>query len=210
MKTTCFLFISIIMIWLALAGCDVNKKNPVQQESAFTMSEFPMDVYTRWTYSVHDTITGTYDTVDVLIFDTTHFPEEHYATVWLFSGLVNSYGRDCVSIFGDTLKFFHNRSSVADRYLVFPIEIGNGWGFSHNAGYDSDVVVTEEPVSVPYGEMTAYRIHCETTPLALDLIRFSNIWLAPGVGLVKAEYASGFRIVDHYEIWELIEFRPPK
>ena len=210
MKTIRILFISSIILWLTFAGCDSDRKNPVQQESAFTMYEFPTDIYTVWKYSVHDTVTGTYDTVDVLVFDSTRFPDDHYATVWLFEGLQNSYGRDCVSIFGDTLKFFHDRSSVADRYLVFPIETGNGWGFNYSAGYDSDLVIAEEPISVPYGEMTAYRIRCETYPLALDLIRYSNIWLAPGIGLVRAEYVKGFRIVEHCEIWELLEFRPPK
>jgi hypothetical protein len=210
MKTICFLFISIIMLWVTFAGCDTDKENPLQQKPAFTMSEFPMDVYAKWRYSVHDTVADTYDTVDVFVFDSTRFPEEHYATVWLFSGFVNSYGRDCVSHFGDTLKFFHDRSGVADRCLVFPIEVGNIWEFDYNLDHIVDKVVGKENVETPYGEMSAYRIRSDTYSPILDQFAYSELWLVPDVGLVRAEYTSGFRVVERHEIWELLNYWPPK
>lgn len=201
-------FIFVALIGLVIAGCSDEDTIPVNHTSVFSIADFPMDVGVTWKYSVHDTVADTYDTVDVVVFDTTRFPDDHFSTVWLYSGINYISGRDNVSIFGDTLKFFHDRSSVADRYLVFPIELGNGWGFDHSAGHDTDFVDAKEIVDVPYGQMIAYRIRSNTTPLALDLIRFSKIWITEDVGVVRAEYASGFRIVDHYEIWELIEFRP--
>ena len=210
MKVFIYIFIPIIMFGLNLAGCDADKDNPVRPESAFTMNEFPMDVNTRWKYSVQDTIAGIFDTIDVLIFDSTRFPDSHYATVWFFEGYENSYGRDCVSIFGDTLKFFHDRSSVADRYLVFPIDVGKRWEFDHTIGFDSVLVVAKESINVPFGELTAYHIHSETYPRVMDAFRHSDIWLAPGIGLIRADYASGTLAGEHHETRELIEFLPPK
>jgi hypothetical protein len=210
MRTICISFAFIAILGLALSGCSDDVCNPVNHTSIFGMDAFPMDIGALWKYSVHDTVADTYDTVDVIIFDSTRFPDDHYATVWMYAGVNYITGRDCVSIFGDTLKFFHDRSSVADRYLVFPLELGNGWGFNHSAGHDTDFVDAKEIVDVPYGQVTAYRIRSNTFPLALDPIRFSNIWLAEGIGIVRAEYAWGFRIVEHYEIWELLEFRPSR
>lgn len=210
MKSFAVLFIPMLLIGLNFAGCDAEKDNPVQQESAFTISDFPMDVDTRWKYSVYDTVAGTYDTVDVLVFDSTRFPEDHYATVWLYEGHEYSYGRDCVSIFGDTLKFFHDRSGVADRYLVFPIEVGNGWDFEYGAGHDFVRVVAKESIDIPFGELTAYRIHADTYPIVIDAGRSSDIWLAPGIGLVRADYVQVTIAGEHHEIWELIEFQPSR
>jgi len=203
-------FVFVAILGLALAGCGDDDCIPVNHTSVFGINDFPMDIGAMWKYSVHDTVAGTYDTVDVVVFDSTRFPENHYATVWLYAGINYVTGRDCVSIFGDTLKFFHDRSGVADRYLVFPIELGNGWGFDHSAGHDSDFVSAKEIVDLPYGRVTAYRIRSKTDSPALDAIRFSNIWLAEGIGIVRAEYAWGFRFVEHYEIWELLEFRPSR
>jgi len=210
MKTIRISFVFAVLLGLALAGCSDDDTNPVNQTSAFTMDKFPMNIGATWKYSVRDTVADLYDTVDVVVFDTTRFPDDHFSAVWLYSGINYISSRDNVSIFGDTLKFFRDRSSVADRYLVFPIELGNGWGFNHSAGHDTDFVDAKEIVDVPYGQVTAYRIRSNTFPLALDLIRFSKVWVAEDIGIVRAEYASGFRIVDHYEIWELLEYRPSR
>jgi hypothetical protein len=200
-------FAFVALLGLAVAGCSDDDTNPVNHISVFSMANFPMDIGVTWKYSVHDTVADTYDTVDVVVSDTTRFPDNHFCAVWLYSGVNYISSRDNVSIFGDTLKFFRDRSSVADRYLVFPIELGNGWGFNYSAGHDTDFVDAKEIVDIPYGQMAAYRIRSITAPLALDVIRFSNIWITEDVGIVRAEYASGFRVVEHYEIWELIEFQ---
>ncbi len=210
MRTIRISFAFAALLALGVAGCSDDDTIPVYHAPVFSMADFPMGIGVTWTYSVHDTVADTYDTVDVVVSDTTRFPDDHFSAVWLYSGINYISSRDNVSIFGDTLKFFRNRSSVADRYLVFPMELGNGWGFDYSAGHDTDFVDAKEIVDVPYGQMTAYRIRSTTAPLALDLIRFSTIWITEDVGLVRAEYASGFRIVEHYEIWELIEFKPSR
>ncbi len=203
-------FVFVALLGLALAGCGDDDIISVNHTTVFTSNNFPMSIGSTWTYSVRDTVADTYDTVDVVVFDTTRFPDNHFSAIWLYSGINYISGRDNVSIFGDTLKFFHDRSSVADRYLVFPIELGNGWGFNHSIGYDTNFVDAKEIVDVPYGQLTAYRIRANTSPLMLDAIRFSKIWLTEDIGIVRAEYATGFRIVEHYQIWELLEYRPSR
>jgi len=208
MKTISRLLSTVIICICTFIGCTDNDANPFQQLSVFTMDDYPMGIGARWTYSLHDTVADTRDTIDVLIYDSTRFPDDHYATVWIIGDLGDAYDLDFVSLFGDTLKFYRNRSGVPDRYLVFPIGVGNSWGFDNYAGHDTNIVAAKETVDVPFGVMTAWRIDNETFPAPLDLIRYSSIWLVPDVGLVRAEYTEGFRIVERHVVWELIEYLP--
>ncbi len=45
--------------------------------------------------------------------------------------------------------------------------------------------------------------------MAMDPMRNLTIWMAPNIGMVKMELAEGFRIIEKFEIWELIEYYPP-
>ena len=60
----------MVLLMLMLVGCS-DDDNPVNSNSVFTMTKFPMAVGNKWVYSVNDTIQGTIDTISVLAFDTT-------------------------------------------------------------------------------------------------------------------------------------------
>ncbi len=207
MKTFSKIIILILVaIWLPL-GCS-DDDNPVQSEAPFAMDAFPMAVGNKWVYSVTDTILDKVDTISVLAIDTTTLFNNEFAYVWLYSDTGYTMNIDFVSVVGDTAKFYRNRSAEPWRILVFPIEVGQNWTLSKDVGIDTSQVMVEEMISVPFEESNAFRIDTELIPRIMDAIEGSSVWIAPGVGMVRMEYYSGFRIIDSYEIWELIDYLP--
>jgi hypothetical protein len=198
--------VSVLLV-LLIIGCS-DDDNPVQSNPVFTMNQFPMAVGNKWVYTVVDTILQTADTVSVLAFDTTTLFNGEFANVWLITDTRYEMHIDFVSVVGDTVKFYRDRSSIPYRIYVFPIEVGQSWGFPWNIGWDNTEVTAYELVAVPFGDFNAFRIETNLTPMQLDTIEGSLVWVAPETGLVRMEYYSGFRIIESYEIWDLIDYIP--
>jgi hypothetical protein len=204
------LFMAINLIFAALwAGCS-DKKTPAGPASVFTIDRFPVSIGNQWIYSVRDTILGTIDTIRVMVFDTTTLPNGELATVWFYSDTGYRVHVNFVSIVGDTVKFYRDRSARPGRIFVFPIEVGKGWRLSRASGRDTSSVTAKEWVSTPLANFTAYRINTELMPLPLDVFEGSSVWLAPYIGFVKMEYFQGFRVMEKFEVWELLDYLPAR
>jgi hypothetical protein len=199
------LFSAAALILIAY-GCGDDTSHPLQQQGAFTLDMFPRAIGDAWTYSIHDTITGRRDTLDVFVYDTTLLFGKEPGTVWLLVDTDYVAHLDFVTNVGDSLKFYRDRCGVPYRVLVFPFDFGSGWRFDYSGGSDSSLVAAKEIVDLPYGQVQAYRVDAETYPVIMDEIRYSSAWLTPEIGLVRAEYTEGFRVITKHEIWELIDF----
>lgn len=207
MKTYFYIVVISVTVLLFHVGCS-DDDNPVNSNSVFTMTEFPMAVGNKWVYKVNDTIQGTVDTISVLAFDTTTLFNGEFANVWIYTDTRYETHFDFVSVVGDTVKFYRDRSGVPNRILIFPIEVGNSWGLHRGIGWDTTQVTSYGTIEVPAGSFDAYRVDTDLIPMQLDAIEGSSVWISPNLGMVRMEFFSGFRVIDRYEIWELIDFLP--
>ena len=210
MRPVRFLFwLLVITVGIVLVGCSESDKAEITgPEAVFSIDQFPMKVGTQWTYSVHETISDTHDTITIGIIDTTTVFDEP-ATIWVSVGRDYDPGLQFVTVVGDTVKFYCDRCAVPHRMFVFPVEVGNSWGFSSSFGAENCAVLPDTTINVSAGNYNTATVSQVLIPIQLDLVLYSTTWLAPDVGVVRYELKSGFRIADTWTIWELLEYNIP-
>lgn len=194
-----------IIIFVSIWGCSETEP-PVVSEQSFTLSRFPMSVGSRWVYSIRDSLSDYIDTVVVNI-DYSEVIIDFESNFRLEYRYLNKSDTDAVQIVGDSIDYFDSIGGALNRRLVFPIEPNSEWAYSVSHGYRVSSVIAEEEISLPAGDFTAYKIETQLSPMIMDLIEQSNIWVTPNVGIVKMELITGFRAVDRFEIWDLIEYQ---
>lgn len=194
-----------IIIFVSIWGCSETEP-PVVSEQSFTLSRFPMSVGSRWVYSIRDSLSDYIDTVVVNI-DYSEVIIDFESNFRLEYRYLNKSDTDAVQIVGDSIDYFDSIGGALNRRLVFPIEPNSEWAYSVSHGYRVSHVIAEEEISLPAGDFTAYKIETQLSPMIMDLIEQSNIWVTPNVGIVKMELITGFRAVDRFEIWDLIEYQ---
>lgn len=193
------------IIFVSIWGCSETEP-PVVSEQSFTLSRFPMSVGSRWVYSIRDSLSDYIDTVVVNI-DYSEVIIDFESNFRLEYRYLNKSDTDAVQIVGDSIDYFDSIGGALNRRLVFPIEPNSEWAYSVSHGYRVSNVIAEEEISLPAGDFTAYKIETQLSPMIMDLIEQSNIWVTPNVGIVKMELITGFRAVDRFEIWDLIEYQ---
>lgn len=194
---------------LMLTTCS-DQHNPVRSLPPIEIDQFPMTVGSRWLYSVEDTIQGLIDTVEVEIARVDDISSGQLTTIWHYHSRHNQIARadEYVTVLADTVYFQDERTRATYLKLVFPIVGGASWSDLQAVGaYETEVEV-EVLTIVPAGKFQAFKVRTDVNPLALDLVLGSRFWLAPGVGFVKIEHIFGFRLVEQYQVWELLSFTP--
>jgi hypothetical protein len=198
----------LVFVFGSLPGCDNKGTESHEQSGPFTIDRYPAAIGTQLVYLVTDTISGASDTITAKIVDTTLLFGKEPASTWIYS--LSRYGFvEFVSKVGDSLKFYRDRSGIPHRILVFPLETDKHWSVPVSAGNDSCYIATHENLATPAGLFETYRIDTRLNPLALDVISDSYLWAAPRTGLVQMHLITGFRVIEHYEIWQLIEYHIP-
>ena len=151
-------------------------------------SDFPSTIGMWWQYAVSHTPHGPFDdTVAVSIVDTTRMGDGRKATVWVeqdhnridTSYVVDDHG---------TIKFF---SSQANGYVEaeYPnrFKLGYLWSRPDNC-YDTTRIVDIASITVPYSYFgTTYHLLRTWGIGCADNSGAVNVWLAPGLGIIKMD-----------------------
>ena len=204
-KRSVWLILAIIFLGLIIS-CSDNDDNITGSETVFSMDFFPMEVGSQWTYSVHDTILDTYDTVTFTIIDTTTVFGEP-GTVWVTVDRNYVPGIQFVTVVGDTVKIYYDRSAAPSRMLVFPLYLGNYWEFESVDGNEGCYVFRDSTISVTAGDFEAKGIVQSYVFEPFYGVRQNVAWLTPGVGLVKYEIIREGYTPETAEFWELLDYK---
>ena len=193
------------IIFISIWGCS-DTESPVVSDELFTLGRFPLSIGSRWVYSIRDSLSDYIDTV-VVTADYSEVIIDFESVFHLEYRFLNKADTDAVQIVGDSVNYFDSVGGALNRRLVFPIDLNSEWAYSGIYGYKVSNVIAEDEISVPAGGFTAFTIETILSPVIMDLIDNSNIWVTPDIGIVKMELITGFRAVDRYEIWELVEYQ---
>jgi hypothetical protein len=205
MRKVLYSFTALLIIFAILPSCS-DDNITASKKRTLGLKDFPNEIGNGWSYLVTDTINGESRTLGVYISDSVTIYGGSKGLTWLYIDSEWVYYTDFIFTFDDSIWFFRETVGYPYRMLDFPLEIGKNWSYNVQGGIDVCSVLTVEKVNVTAGEFDAFRVETGVNFLALDPIYFSKLWIVPGVGIVKMEIATGFRIIESYEIWELISY----
>lgn len=207
MSKSTFLAGLIGLLLISGPGCG-DQGLPTQPLPPLQIEDFPFQVGSHWVYHVVDSISGEMDTLDVLINYEEDRPTGERLTTWIFvsRGGRLDFGNQYVSILGDTVLFYLDRSMEAYQKIVFPLSAGKTWSHSTAAGSYGSVVQAAGTVATPLGIVHTFPVHTKLVPLPLDLISESTLMLAKDIGMVQITRTFGFRFPSSVTFWYLIEF----
>ncbi|MBI1807171.1 MAG: hypothetical protein HYR76_08995 [Ignavibacteria bacterium] len=119
-------FALVVLFWITTLSC--------RESSAILPSSpsmvFPHGIGTRWTYAIYDSLARSLDTASVRVVDTTRLPNGTPAFVFQYT-YTSNIDTQLVSFLRDTVVFYsRSRSPYSTFGLVFPLEVGPGWGTS--------------------------------------------------------------------------------
>ncbi len=151
-----------------------------QSSSTFYKTDFPNMIGDSWTYSVYDSLADELDTVNVNIAGEKILPSSVISKIWTFEG-GNFNDTNYFAFYGDTLKIFKKDDLVYPaEQIIFPLFPNKVWG-SYG---DTSRVKSVEMIDVEAGNFSnAYHINRNAYSLNFQLLE--DIWLVPGVGIVK-------------------------
>lgn len=172
-----------------------------QSSSTFYKTDFPNMIGNSWKYSVYDSLANELDTVNVNISGEKILPNSVVSKIWTYSG-GNFTDTNYVAFYGDTLKVFKKDDlDYPTEQIVFPLIIGKVWNFNG----DTNRVKSIETVNVGAGNFNnAYHIFKKSIGLNFQLVE--DLWVVPGVGIVKKnrnEFSLGPVENSH---WELLDY----
>jgi len=196
---------SIFCISLILS-CEKDK-NPISSSS-----EVPMEIGSRWRYSIIDTAYDIYthnfevlyDTVDVKIIDTTVLPNGNIAKIWQYQF------RDRIdSVFVaqsvDTLYFYWDTTYLFIKFaILFPLEVNKEWQISF---FDYKVFLTDTLFS-PAGLFTDV-FQIKEYPARIGNSFGTNEYsIVPDIGIVRYKYGISVTItqINHKSKWQLLSY----
>ncbi len=191
--------ILILIIPLLFSACENSTEN--NPPEAFTGS-FPNKVGDQWVYAVHDSLSGSVDTLTVKIVGTTTVNGKDL-TIWVRNS--HRYNDTLyVNVDNSTVYYYEDPyPNVVDHKIVFPLEKGETWTNPDQVS-DSSVVKNIEDVSVPAGNFSnAFRI--ERNWGGFNVYGNSMTWFVENVGIVKFyRRIQGFDNIK--ETWELLSY----
>ena len=197
------------IVSLLVVQCGVKTTQPGDRQPFLALSDFPLDVGTRWIYHVDDTAVGVQDTVDVIIvakrIDTSGLCE----TEWHYASRNGVFRGDTMLVYrlDDSIWFRRILQMHPHQKFLFPLSVGKQWGYYAPGGVDSAAVTAYEAIATSLGTYPAFCI--ETTLYTLgDEIKEYEIWLARGVGIVRTTHAIGQWGPTSITIWTLIAYEP--
>lgn len=191
----------ILLLPLMFMACENSTENKNPSPSAATL--FPNVVGDRWTYTIHDSLTGSVDTLNMKIVGTTTGNGKSL-TVWAVDSRIYT-DTLYVHIDRDTVKFYDDPvPNNVDYKFVFPLMIGNHWMNQYQL-YDSTMVKSIEWVTVPADTYNdAYRIERHWT--SFNIHGYSITWFVNNIGIIKMDRSIlGFDNIR--ESWELISYK---
>jgi hypothetical protein len=198
-KSKIYKILFVLIIPLILSACENSTENNPPPENAGT---FPNTVGDQWVYAVHDSLTGTVDTMTVKIVRTETINGKE-ATVW--SRRSNMFTDTLyVNVNNNVVSYYKDPTlTVVDHKIEFPLETGKYWKNPDRIA-DSSIVKAIESVAVPVGTYpAAYRI--ERNWAGLNIYGYSITWFVDNVGIVKMyTKIQGFDIKN--ETWELLSY----
>ena len=200
-----------LVVALAILSCDRTSTDSVDAtlvtEKFNGVNYFPNDVGTEWIYEVHDVITGTYDTVTVLIVAEDVW-QSLDVTVWEYWWR-NRVDTQYVATQLNTLSFYNKGSTLPVAKYVIPLVDGAMWAYQHCYGMATtvvDFVDTCPPQAGDYKHCFEYYTH--VVNYAFDDNSYYSGWLAPNVGLVFGWRSEEFNYsIISKDIWVLIEYK---
>lgn len=190
----------ILLLPLMFMACEnsTENKNPSPTGSDL----FPNTVGDKWTYAIHDSITGSVDTLVMRIVGTITASGKSLS-IWVRKS--NFYNDTFyVNIDHDTAKYYDDPiPDVVDHKFIFPLKIGNYWKNS-NQFSDSTIVKSIDLIIVPANTFNdAYRIERNWT--SFNIRGYSKTWFVNNVGIVKMDQkVQGFDNIK--ETWELVSY----
>jgi len=169
-----------------------------------TAGQFPLTVGSRWVYAVHDSISGSNDTVHVMIIGTTRFAGGKPATLWQYrSG--TSVDTQYVVRSGDTIRFYRSSDPGSITLgLVFPLSKGRTSSVLPPGTTRVQNVLTAK---TPAG---AFRHSFEVSyrPAVRNLVGGTTYTVAPRVGIVRISRVTLDTIELRRErtLWQLLSW----
>jgi hypothetical protein len=191
--------ILILLIPLLLSACENSTEN--KPPEAYTGS-FPNKVGDQWVYAVHDSLSGTVDTLTVSVIGTTTGNGKDL-NIWVRKS--HTYNDTLYVYLDNSTVYYYNDPypNVVDHKIVFPLEVGKTWTNPDQVS-DSSIVKSTEPVSVPADDfLNAFRI--ERNWGGFNVYGYSITWFVENVGIVKFyRRIQGFDNIK--ETWELLSY----
>jgi hypothetical protein len=198
-KSDLLKIIIILVIPLLLSACENSTENNPPETNT---GSFPNKVGDQWVYAVHDSLTGSVDTLTVSIVGQTRGNGKDL-TMWVRRSTVYN---DTLYVYVDRNTVYYYQDAypnVVDHKIVFPLEVGKTWTNPDQVS-DSSIVKNKEPVSVPADNfVSAFRI--ERNWGGFNVYGYSVTWFVENIGIVKMyRRIQGFDNIR--ETWELISY----
>jgi len=188
-----------LFIPLLLSACENSTDNNPPEANA---ASFPNKVGDQWIYAVHDSLTGSVDTLTVSIVGTTTGNGKDL-TIWTRKS--NTYNDTIyINVDKSTVNYYEDSyPNVVDHKIVFPLVVGKTWT-NPDQVTDSSIVKNKEAVSVPADNFSdAFRI--ERNWGGFNVYGYSITWFVENVGIVKMyRRIQGFDNIR--ETWELLSY----
>ncbi len=198
-KTDFYKIFVVLFISLLLSACkNSTETNPPEVNTA----SFPNKVGDEWVYSVHDSLSGSVDTLTVSIVGTTTSNGKDL-TIWVRTS--HTYNDTIyVNVDKSTVNFYQDAyPNVVDHKIVFPLEVGKTWTNPDQVS-DSSIVKNKESIAVPADNFSdAFRI--ERNWGGFNVYGYSVTWFVENVGIVKMyRRIQGFDNIK--ETWDLMSY----
>ncbi|UCE23667.1 MAG: hypothetical protein JSU74_10245 [Candidatus Zixiibacteriota bacterium] len=200
-----------LIVALAILSCDRTSTDSVDAtlvtEKFKGANYFPNNVGTEWIYQVHDVLTGTYDTVTVLIVAEDVW-QSLDVTVWEY------WWRDrvdtqFVAADEDAISFYYKEFSLPVAKYNLPLVHGDSWVYPHCFGLATASVFYVDTCPAQAGDFErCFEYYTHVEGVAWDDDSYYNGWLAPNVGLVYGSRSEEFNYsMISKDIWVLLEYK---
>ncbi len=198
-KTDLYKIFILLFISLLLSACkNSTENNPPEVNTG----SFPNKVGDEWVYAVHDSLSGSVDTLTVSIVGTTTGNGKDL-TIWVRNS--HTYNDTLyVNVDKSTVYYYEDAySNVVDHTIVFPLEVGKTWT-NPDEDSDSSIVKNKESVTVPADNFSdAFKI--ERNWGRSNVYGYSVTWFVENVGIVKMyRRIQGFDNIK--DTWELLSY----